>query len=936
MTKLGLALMLVFMFAGVLWSAEFSYEIKMFDVDVVTGARKYPGDRASVIGTGPSWTAEKRLPALIGPGPVRVYIRVNPEICAKTYTISIGKDSAAITIDPAKGYTYKHIAEINLNMTEASDVVKFMSQNADGRSARSIWYSSFITNDPCWKYYMMKTPKTEIRYAIRYEPQIKINELGNLVPNSGFEAGLEYWTANDYRSNSAIKPLLLHSGGSAHGNYSLNAGMQKIQSDWIQLQPGSQYTFSFYYLNPPATVIEYETTDCKTSPVLSFKPDKSQSVWTRAAKTFTLPDATTTTGRVRICFLPPEDGRETLVDSVQLVTGEKLTDYVPLAGINAGLISTVFQGICETGSRLEAIFNSYAAPGVVVGDCTFTAYDYFDREVWKKQLKPGDTLVLPTDRIGFFRVIGRINYSQDGTERTQFNEFRYNVVYPFKPLVGPEISIFGAYLAESPSGSLDYVESLRKFGFVEFNTLAHRMMRWNMNVTRDSTADKVRYDWQKTDDDIKRFHEAGINITCNFHIAEGGYGPPKWALVPNETNADNYYEMRGRNTGWVKISKRLWLEYVNAFVTRYRGKFSKYVVQDEPSYYFHTPEQYARFYLDTRQAIKTADPDARVFFNAFCYNKKFLDALKSVTDGKPENYVDGIHAYLSSMHAGAVSANAEIEFRNWLKAHKIPLVTPTCFSCANRLVGEPDVNGSPRSLADRAGEYKSIHFFYDGIVWGGARCHYFYYGVMPGEDKNMYLFDSTGQIKPIFNYFSAANRLIGNFISVKSIDSYPNFRIGLFDMGGKRWIAIIYSVDGRLYDFSLPGKAMDSFGNPLSSAYCGPYPTFIELNNPDEIKSISLREKISFETNFIVGQNGLELLLTLKCAENPLASTFFLSANRSSRIFIDAKPLEGGKYQFKIPLYEKPGIAFSRTMIVPIATRWGDVYPELKLEYNGK
>ncbi len=935
----------------------FSYKLKMCDVDTINGAKKYPGKRPSAIGFGKEWTAEKKLPYKIGPGPVRIYIRTFPEGKPTIYTVTIGNQSGSITI-PGKGYSHYHNAEIKLNLKAASDSVKFKSSNENGEKGRSIWYMTFITNDPAWKYYENKRGR-DVCNRLKYEKTVTSSKSGNILRNSGFEEGLRHWTFSEYKSNTAVKPFMLVRNKAAHGNYSINIAPKRIVSDWVRLQAGMKCNLSFYFAAsnsvPVIAQIEYQTANNKIKNLFSLQADKMNKTekqkWLRFSKSFSIPDASKSSGNIRVIFMAKRNSENPiLIDSVQIVAGEKPLAYLPERGLEANIISPSFQGIYNINEKADVLFNLYKQEKVKIKNCRLIAYDYFDREIWSKTIPISETgqtmsvnLELETQKAGFFRVISELNYQLDGKEYHKFSQFVYNVIYPYVPLRSQEKSLFGGYYTKAPSGKLSYGEPINKFGFVEFNSLGHNFMRWRSNVTRNSTKNNIKYRWDNADSEVKRFLTAGINITCTLHLtSSGSYGPPEWAITADEKDKSKYYKIRGRRSRFAKISRALWLDYVKTFAGRYKGKINKYVIQDEPQYYFESLVDYARFYLDTREAIKSVDPEARVFYDGFCHPWKFIEALSSVTGGKPEKYMDGIHAYLSSQHAGKVSLKAEPEFRKWLNKYNVPLVTVTCFSPANRLDYLSDDIKSFSFLSQRIQELRSVHYFFDGIVWGGARCHYYYYGAMPGKDKGAYIFDSTGRIKPVFHYFSAANKFIGNFLRVESIDKYKNFRIGLVDKGDNHGLIIMYSVDGRMYDFSIPGgiagKVTDALGNTMSDKYCGLHPIFIETESLDlartSLKQISFKEKISFEWTFSTDKRGLVLDLNLICDENPEALTLIDSQSKGKKVIIKALASGKNKYCLKIPLYQAASVSFKRTVKVPIATKWGDLYPELNLSYQ--
>ena len=62
--------------------------------------------------------------------------------------------------------------------------------------------------------------------------------------------------------------------------------------------------------------------------------------------------------------------------------------------------------------------------------------------------------------------------------------------------------------------------------------------------------------------------------------------------------------------------------------------------------------------------------------------------------------------------------------------------------------------------------------------------------------------DEFGRMKPVFHYYAAANNLVGGHRGTESIDDFENFRIGIVKTGGGKGVGVLYSVDGRIYEFT--------------------------------------------------------------------------------------------------------------------------------------
>lgn len=894
---------------------------------------------ASTISNAPFWSAEKRVEKKIPAGDYRIYIRVYP-FSVHRYTVTIGKDSAFLDLDTGKeNFHHSGYHEMRIKVTEPSDLVKFSCRRLTDKASKSVWYETVITNDRAVVYYPGFRGGTRKSNKLRRLESAEHAPSGNLIPNSGFEEGLNFWMSAPYRLGRTVREFQLNDRKAAHGTVSLDLAGQPVQSDYLGLKPGQEYTLSFYADGPVRATVSCEKMDLNREQLLfTLQNPGGNGKWKRVSGSFKVPGLPISSGRIRIRFAAGKKtarGEKIHIDSIQCEPGKKASDYAPVNGITAGLVSKTFEQIFPLGKKASARFCLYAASGIKTGQAELAVYDYFDRKITEKNISTDSEVTLPSDRAGFFRAVVSVPYSSGGKVRSAFSEFRYNIVHETKPLTEREKSLFGVYLVNAPVPDYGYAESLRKFGFREMNTLGSQVMRWLANTDKKSTQDNVIYKWAAADREIEKLRAAGLNTVCNFHIATGSdYAPPKWALCPPDAPQDSYYEIKGRASGYARVSKKAWLKYLKDYAARYKGKISKYVLEDEVGYYFRSLADYCRFYLDSRAAIRSVDPDTPVFFNAFTQGTQCMKALNEVTGGQAEKHLDGIHAYVESLHWGKASATAQPDFRRFLQKHRIPLVTATCFSSFTRLPAILDENGVPRACRNM--EFQPVQYFYDGIIWGNSRCHYFYYGVMPGEDWGCFVFDSAGRINPGLHSYSAANKILGNYRQVRSIDSFPNFRIGIADLEDGRKLAILYSMDGRFYSSDIPGvkKIYDCFGNPVKDAVTGPYPVFFELEKEPDWTKAKFREFLQFRTAFEETANGVMLRLSISGGNISSAFTYWQSTD-----FKNAYPVtserEGNAVILRLPLNQPNGHPFTKTIQLPVTTPWGDCFPELKLQYPG-
>ncbi len=949
--------------------SDYYYNLDMNNVDTVEGATRYDttaggNGKPALIGFKKSWSASKRLPFKIGPGRVRVYTSQIMSGRDKKQIVTIGGQTREVLL--SKELSQYHLAELVFDLEEATDQVSFRSENVAGVEGQMIWYKTIFTNAPDWKYFQRGKDK----WGILYQPAIPKNPAGNLVPNSGFEEGLTGWDVTPYRSCVMMKPSLLNAKA-AHGNYSLDAGKMQFSSRWFVLKGGLKYSLSLFLCdeNTEPLTISVETRSSQDDSVkkiaeFNTKDAGSSSVkgWKRLAAGFeTLPDEQVLNGHYRIAFekvkMPDTEmkylkeggkaDKPLLIDSVQIVEGDD-KPYGPFGGIEANFISPVTQGIFNIGEPSSIQFNLYKKNGVELKKCSFTIYDYFDRVVQGTRNIDCDNskesfhkeMPFNTGRAGFFRVRTQMEYTCDGQFRSRWNDFFYNVVHPVKPRENRrEKSLLGAYYVKAPEGPYSYADIAGRFGFFEFNTLGHQLMRWNANISKGATAEKPEYDWNSADREIEAFRSAGISITVNFHVSNNSYQPPKIFQLPKDAKQD-FFQLNGTRHGGEKFKASAWLDYVKQFVSRYKGKIGKYVVEDEPESYF-TKEEYARFYLATYKTIKEADPAVPVFFDAYTAKLPMIKALDAITDNKAHEFMDGVHAYLDNNHSGLVSNKAALEFRKWLHVHKMPLVTATCYSNACRHDDE-NPTGIPFQDPERDSEARSVQYLLDGVIWGQSNCFYYYYGVHPGWANGGTIFDDLGRVKPVFHFYAAANHLIGGFTKTESIDDFDNFRIGLVETAPNKGAMLIYSVDGKIYDLKLKAAGisavLDGFGNPVDgwkredgvSYHVSRHPLYLLLDDLDAVRknvgAIQFKEKLPVKVVCSKSKDGIVRAKISISSDAPLSAEMETAVNvfnPDKKRRVSFVKISDTSYSLEIPMIETP-----KTLRLNLATNFGDISAE--------
>lgn len=970
----------IFLPSAVEASQVFTYELPMINVDTVKNARRFPGKRASIIGFEGSWSATKRFPFKLGPGEVRVYMRQYPDNDRKVL-VTIGDQTQKVII--RKTDFRNNWPELKFNLKEASDQVKFETETLDGKKGRIIWYTTIFTNDPDYKYktfYQHGIKSDKYKYhSLGYENKTAYqNKEGNLLPNSGFEEGIRGWDIQPYRSNEMAKPSLL-SAKAAHGKYSLDTGKVKIISRPFFLKGDKDYTFSIYTAedNSKATELTLEVSGADGGifkKFKKFKVEKAESSdvkgWNRSKFSFrTLPDEKTTKGLYRLSFTKPAGAplkKPLLVDSLQIVEGDNKS-YEPHLGLEANFIPPNTQSIFDLNAPVKVIFNLEKAPDVKIKKCAYTVYDYYDRKIGnEKQIDiKGDSfkkeIPLDTSRAGFYRILTKIEYSRKGKLYPKVNEYFYNVIKPVKPRTDiRERSLLGAYFYKAPAPVFGYLETAKKFGFTEFNPLGHQFIRWRQNISKDSKPGNIKYDWTNSDKEVDRFIADGIKPVAQLHLTgTGGYGIPQLCLYKGADTPKSkddfdkqseFLTVGTRHGKQAKVNIKLWNDYVKQFVRHFKGRVSKYVIEDEPAHYF-SPEEYAKFYLATRKAIKSVDPDIPVFFDGFiASDMKLINALNKATNNKAHEYIDGIHVYLDSQHSGKISKYAAREFRDYIKKYNIPLVTVTCYNNAYSHDSD-EIKDSPDFAQERNGEVNTVQQLFDGIVWGGSNCRYFYYGAFPGKNRGIYIFDETGRIKPVFHFYSAANNLLGGHKGAESIDDFTQFRIGLVKKDKNKGIGVIYSVNGRIYDISLDAdgitEVMDGFGNTVKNwkrngklnYHVSAYPLYFKVDDLAVVKK-NLK-KMKFEDKFPIALDvekyqsdllGIRVVIKSKTPVS-MKTTVNNPVNINKKLNLETVKISNGKYLLKIPFRESAYKACDEMLPLTFETEYGPITGKYSLRY---
>lgn len=163
------------------------------------------------------------------------------------------------------------------------------------------------------------------------------------------------------------------------------------------------------------------------------------------------------------------------------------------------------------------------------------------------------------------------------------------------PLKSPEYSVQGFFWYRPEIADRD-MNAIKAMGF----TWVKQQFAW-----RDiEGAKKGAFDWSRPDEIVYRANVKGLDLLARIDNA------PDWA-APGCFNASKSSMGPARNS-------QDWVDFLKAFVTRYKGRVRAYQIWNEPNLSREwcnrppNPEQYAQLLKAAYQTIKSVDPNAIV------------------------------------------------------------------------------------------------------------------------------------------------------------------------------------------------------------------------------------------------------------------------------------------------------------------------------------
>lgn len=435
----------------------------------------------------------------------------------------------------------------------------------------------------------------------------------NLIPNSSFEAGIDYrfavgrWLVDGLPSASLDKSTRIHGSVSLKIPFSRTANTPGDQfagiTFWsalpVGVKRGRPYTFSVYVKSdrPGAGRImlgQGAPTDSKARPV-ETKQIQLTREWRRVSMSFTAKQDDLLYWSIS---KPSRKPGHLWLDAVQLAEGG-LRDFAVAEPVEAAL----------TSDRLGRIFAPSEPVAVTIGmrndgksaataSYRLAIYDFYGRKLRddpiSKQLPAGATVAVPVsltqNRRGLFRAVLR----RSGATEPE-SELHFTVLPPPRP-IKPEDGAFGAYLTIAP----EPLEIAQRMGFrsIAMLTSNRAMNYWDL-------VERKRGEFTWFDKEVDMARARGFDLVFNLEPCR----IPRWAkkMTRDERRA-------------------AWANYVGEMVRHYKGRVKYWTIGDEvwdlrkKSYKrkcWNSAAEYADWHRSGHRAIKSVDPTAKVVLNGW-------------------------------------------------------------------------------------------------------------------------------------------------------------------------------------------------------------------------------------------------------------------------------------------------------------------------------
>lgn len=430
----------------------------------------------------------------------------------------------------------------------------------------------------------------------------------NLITNSSFEAGIDSRFAVGRSYVDGLPSARLDPTTKIHGRYSLKIPFSRITYHTkprthsgitvrsaipIRVEKGRRYAFSLYMKSDvPAkggvlVITPNSATGYKQAPLVTHQFQFSR-IWRRTGVTFVAARDQEVYWEIRVAA---DRQGHLWLDALQ-IEEDAFTDYAPAADVEASITSEATGRIYDSGGRPRINLLAYNDSARTIAQSLWLdVYDVRGDLAWSnrltRSLPSGGGIRVPVDlpqlKNGIYRAALRLEKGGEPVGELTFS------VLPKPRKIPPDDSAFGVYLTIAP----EPLAIARRIGLKWIANLASngRMIYWN-RVEQEPG----RFLWY--DEDVHLASELGFKLMFNLEPCR----IPRWAKdFPAEE----------------KLAK--WVSFVRAMVNHYKYAVKYWTIGDEVQHRrkcWNGPEDYAKWHSAGYEAIKRADPNAKVILNS--------------------------------------------------------------------------------------------------------------------------------------------------------------------------------------------------------------------------------------------------------------------------------------------------------------------------------
>lgn len=574
----------------------------------------------------------------------------------------------------------------------------------------------------------------------------------NLAGNGSFEGGIDFNFSMGRWYLNGLPSARLDDTTKVHGLYSLKIpfsptalltkpaqyeGVQFRSAVPTMVERGRGYNFSVYLKadapkHGEISITPNSPSEYRGAP-LARKSIEVGKEWRRVGLTFT-PGSD---GNVYWQIDVVSDMQGFLwVDAVQLEQGS-FSEFRPHAAVEAGLTSSKPGMIYAPDEPVVLTLSAYNDSAESMVDFPFTVevYDLDGRMVFStvivKTLPPKASIkmdVVPlVKKMGLYRCVLSSSSSQGLKSELHFS------VLPRPRPVSAEQSAFGAYLTIAP----EPLNIARRIGFhwIAHLTSNGRLYSWGSVEPREN-----EFLWY--DEDVALAKREGYQMMFNLEPCNA----PQWASGLSDEE---------------RLNK--WKNYVSALVSHYRGGAVRYwTISDEAQSKkcWSRPQDYAKWHRAGYEAIKGADPDAKVIFNTSAeYAEQVLQTL-------PPRYVDIFAGNFYHMPAG-IERLQKLAARYGGKEIWAPGVGDWMLPYYRKHLSQEQLKSVSNDYwaTKVTAQIKSV---IETFAHGATRLFH-YTATYVGNTNNFSVFEADSALKPNGAQFAALTWLIDGFSEAKTV-----------------------------------------------------------------------------------------------------------------------------------------------------------------------